>query len=66
MKFTILVEEVCSSRFEVEAETPSAALSKALLDYKSGTCILEPRDPQQTTIAVADNKGRYLNVERIE
>lgn len=56
-KFTIIIEEMISSNFEVEAETTEAAMRIAEEKYNKGKFVLEPGNlvTKQMAITSPDN-----------
>ncbi len=54
-KYEVIIEEVVSSTFEIEAESYDEALEKSIEKYKNGTFVLEPGEIISKKVAVVDN-----------
>ena len=53
-KYTIIIEEMVSQAFEVEATTAEKAMEVAEQKYRNGEFVLEPGDLVCTQMAVVD------------
>ncbi len=54
-KYKVVIEEVVSSIFEIEAKSYDEALEKSIEKYKNGIFVLEPREIISKKVAVVDN-----------
>lgn len=52
MRYTVLVEEVVSQEFAVEASSPEEALRVAKDQYGKGKIVLEPGNLEQVSISL--------------
>ena len=52
MKYELIVEEVISDVFHVEAKSEEEAVNKAIKKYKSGSITLEPGNLEHKQIAL--------------
>ena len=54
--YRVVIEEIISDEFEIEAETKEDAISKAISKYKSGEIILEPGNLESKKISVENDE----------
>ena len=54
-KYEIIIEEVISGQFFIEAASKEEAISMAMRKYKSGEFVLSPGNLEQSKIAVVDD-----------
>ncbi|RHA08230.1 hypothetical protein DW949_12855 [Megasphaera sp. AM44-1BH] len=52
MRYTVLVEEVVSQEFAVEAASPEEALRVAENQYRKGEIVLEPGNLEQVSMKI--------------
>lgn len=52
MRYTVLVEEVVSQEFAVEASSPEEALRVAKDQYSKGEIVLEPGNLEQVSMKI--------------
>lgn len=52
MRYTVLVEEVVSQEFAVEASSPEEALRVAKDQYSKGEIVLEPGSLEQVSMKI--------------
>ena len=52
MRYTVLVEEVVSQEFAVEASSPEEALRVAENQYRKGEIVLEPGNLEQVSMKI--------------
>ena len=52
MRYTVLVEEVVSQEFAVEASSPEEALRVAKDQYSKGEIVLEPGNLEQVSMNI--------------
>ena len=52
MRYTVLVEEVVSQEFAVEASSPEEALRGAKDQYSKGEIVLEPGNLKQVSMKI--------------
>lgn len=52
MRYTVLVEEVVSQEFAVEASSPEEALRLAKDQYSKGKIVLEPGNLEQVSMKI--------------
>lgn len=53
-KYEIIIEEVISQQFFIEAESKEEAIKTAIQKYKSGAYVLSPGNVEQTQIAIVE------------
>ncbi len=52
MRYTVLIEEVVSQEFAVEASSPEEALRVAKDQYSKGEIVLEPGNLEQVSMKI--------------
>ncbi len=57
-KYRVIIEEIMSEEFELEAESEKEAISKAMGAYKSGEFVLEPGNFEYAQLKVADEDDK--------
>ncbi len=57
MKYSVVIEELVSDTFEVEAKSEEEALDFARKEYRRGNFVLEPGELQSTKVAVCREDG---------
>ena len=60
-KYCVIVEEIVSESFELEAESEEEAISKAIKAYRSGEFVLEPGNFEYAQVQVIDEDGKSSN-----
>ena len=58
MRYTVLVEEVVSQEFAVEAASPEEALRVAEDSYREGKIVLEPGNLEDVSISLTPIKEK--------
>ena len=61
MKYEVVVEEVVSGVFEIDANTAKEAISKAINMYKSDEIILSPGNLEHKQLAIIKPNNEELN-----
>lgn len=57
-KYRVIIEEVVSEEFELEAESEKEAISKAMDTYNSGEFVLEPGNFEYAQLKVIDEDDK--------
>ena len=63
--YTILIEEIISGEFEVQAESSEEALEIAREKYKSGEFVVDPEFPVSRQMAAIEPDGDQIEWEDI-
>lgn len=63
MKYKIIIEEVISDEFVIEANSLDEAKEKAIEEYNNGNTVLEPGEVQLKQIKVIDKDNNEIGWE---
>lgn len=63
--FTVVIKEIVTDEFEIEAENESDAIETGIQKYKECEWVLEPGELEEERIAVIDKKGEFGEWETI-
>jgi len=56
--YRVIIEEIMSEEFELDAESEKEAISKAMDAYKSGEFVLEPGNFEYAQLKVIDENDK--------
>lgn len=56
--YRVIIEEIMSEEFELDAESEKEAISKAMDAYKSGEFVLEPGNFEYAQLKVVDEDDK--------
>ena len=56
-KFTVIIKEIVTETFEIEAENENDAVDKGIQKYKMCEWVLEPGELEEAKIAIINEQG---------